>query len=135
MLFSQDLVDEIVDIVEDENIKSQSGGFSSENFAVLSVLSNDEFIEVQEFKTKPNEPVTFEIGDWVNSEGETLEVSDIELHIITDEDEFVETPEISDAGIFTIPAELVKGELIVSLKASSGDIEVESESVLVNADN
>ena len=107
---------------------------SNENFAVLSVVSNDEFIEVQEFKTKPNEPVTFEIGDWVNSEGDTLEVSDIELHIITDEDEFVETPEISEDGIFTIPAELVKGELIVSLKASSGDIEVESESVLVNAD-
>ena len=51
---------------------------------------------MREFNTELNEPVTFEIGDWVNSEGET--------------------PEISDAGIFTIPAELV---------------EVESESVLV----
>ena len=104
------------------------------NLTKLYVMSNDEFVEVQEFKAEPKQPITLKVGNWVNSEGQEIEVSDIKLRIIADEGEFIDTPEISGEGIFDIPSELVEGELIVSLKALSGDIEIESDSILINAD-
>ena len=100
----------------------------------LYVLLDGEFVETQRIKANPGETLTFKVGNWVNEKGKSIEVSNIKLKVLGDEDDFLGDAEISDEGIFIVPGELVKGEIIVSLKALSGDKDVETDAVLVDAD-
>ncbi|MBQ7593607.1 MAG: putative Ig domain-containing protein [Synergistaceae bacterium] len=98
----------------------------------LYVLRDGEFIEAQQIEAEAGETLTFKVGDWVNENGEHVEVSNVQLKVLADENDFLGEVEISDEGIFVIPTELVNGEIIISLKASSGNKEIETDAILVN---
>ena len=95
-----------------------SGSTSDAVYTRLYLLSGDEKLEGY-VPVEAGEPLTFEIGQWQDEYGRNIEVSDVAVFV---NDEAV-SADISEDGIFTLPAEAVNGDFIVYASAHAGERE------------
>lgn len=65
-------------------------------------------------------PLAFEIGEWVDEYGRDIDVSEAKIFV---NDENI-SADISDEGTFTLPAEIVSGEMIVYVSAQTKGREI-----------
>ncbi|MBQ9596263.1 MAG: hypothetical protein IJR35_10445, partial [Synergistaceae bacterium] len=83
------------------------------------------------FTVKPDEPVTFIISNYE-------ELSDVvvfyDFEPLEFDDDSDNDLEISDEGVFAIPAELVHDDFVVSVKARINDKDAESDELYITAE-
>ncbi len=80
---------------------------------------------------RANEPVTFVIGEWVDRDGTSTEVSDIQIFI---DDKFVEDITVSELGTFTISPEIINGDFKVQARAKTGTSELETQELFISVE-
>ena len=76
------------------------------------------------------EPVTFIIGKCLRSDGQEAAISNSRVFVDFNYDENIT---VSDEGTFTIPAELVHGDFVVSVKAEANNNEAEADELYIEA--
>lgn len=90
-----------------------SSGFAP-SFTKLYALSDGEKLEGS-VNVEAGKPLEFEIGEWVDEYGRDVDVSKAKIFV---NDENI-SADISDGGTFTLPAEIVSGEMIVYVSAQT----------------
>ena len=114
-------------IFEDEAQDENTG--SGTAITDLFVLSDDEKLNGAIVK-KAGSPADFVIDNWVDEYGRNVKVSDVKIVV---NDEFVEGVVISDDGSFTLPEEIVSGELSVYALANANGHELKTSEIYITA--
>ena len=110
-----------------DEVKINNTG-SGSVFTELFVLKNDEKFNGV-VNCAAGEAVNFVIGEWVDSEGRKVKVSDIKIFV---NDTLADKIEISDDGTFTIPQDLVSGDFNVYATAQYGGQELNTSEIFVS---
>ena len=115
-----------------EAVQNLSAGYTYK--IALSVLDDDDKQVNQDnqgskdddlITVQAGEPVTFIIGKCLRSDGQETAISNARVFV---DFKYNENISVSDEGIFTIPAELVHGDFVVSVKAEANNDNNEAES-------
>lgn len=79
---------------------------------------------------RAHQPVTFMLDEWINSNGQKIDVLDIQVLV---NDEHADNISVSDDGTFTIPADIVSDGFRVRAVARTHDDEISSQELLITA--
>lgn len=105
----------IVSASSDTALPTITGHVSGAVFTKLYLLNEDERLEGSVY-VEAGTPLAFEIGQWQDEQGRNIEVDGASVYV---NDEAV-SADISEDGLFTLPAEMVSGEITVYVSAQSG---------------
>ena len=107
--------------------QNASAGFTVA-YTSLYMLSNDEKLEGSVVK-KPGD-TNFVIGEWVDTYGRKINVSDVKIFV---NDKFIDGVKISDDGTFTLSKDVMSNDTTVYASALNNGRELKTSEIYVSA--
>ncbi|MBR1439256.1 MAG: putative Ig domain-containing protein, partial [Synergistaceae bacterium] len=102
--------------------ESSNGSGNAYAYTKLYALIEDEKLEGA-INAEAGQPLTFQIGEWVDEYGRSVEVSDASIFV---NDAMIASVDISEEGVFTLPGDIVSGEITVYALAQAEGREIKT---------